>query len=144
MMIACHQARDYKPRLLLLSHELCHAHHHPVIIMVLLRKAYLVVLQQGSRWPVAVCVPRRQFSLLAWYNKQLEKSPGDHQEYHIRRFAKKEVDGAGNNHVHTHTHLLVLFGLGDVIAQLISVEKGEKFKLDVAVHVQRSNASYHM
>ena len=77
MMIACHQAHDSKPRLLLLSRELCHAHHHPANIMglALLRKAYPVVLQQGGRWPVAVRVPRRQFSPLAWYNKQLEKSP---------------------------------------------------------------------
>ena len=29
----------------------------------------------------------------------------------------------------------VLFGLGDVIAQFISVEKGEKFKLDLPVSV---------
>ena len=72
MMIACYQARDSKPRLLLLSRELCHAHHHPAIIMALV---YPVVLQQGGRWPVAVGVSRRQFSPLAWYNKQLEKSP---------------------------------------------------------------------
>ena len=79
MMIACHQACDSKPRLLLLSRELYHTHRHPVIIMALLRKAYPVVLQQDSRWPVAVHVPRRRprrrFSPLAWYNKQLEKSP---------------------------------------------------------------------
>ena len=29
MMIACYQAHDSKPRLLLLSREPCHAHHHP-------------------------------------------------------------------------------------------------------------------
>ena len=74
-MIACYQARDSKPRLLLLSCELCHAHHHPAIIMALLRKAYPVLLQQGGRWPVAVHLSRRRFSPLAWYNKQLEKSP---------------------------------------------------------------------
>ena len=56
------------------------------------------------------------------------------------------MGGAGNNHVrtHTHTHLLVLFGLGDVIAQLISVEKEEKFKLDIAVRVQQSEAISHV
>ena len=75
MMIACYQAHDSKPRLPLLSREPCHAHHHPAIIMVLLQKVYPVVLQQGSRWPVAVHVPRRRFSPLTWYNKQLEKSP---------------------------------------------------------------------
>ena len=32
-------------------------------------------------------------------------------------------------------HPSVLFGLGDVIAQFISVEKGEKFKLDLPVSV---------
>ena len=75
MMIACHQARDSKPHLLLFSREPCHAHHHPAIIMALLWKAYPVVLQQGGHWSIAVRVPRRRFSPLVWYNKQLEKSP---------------------------------------------------------------------
>ena len=85
MIIACHQACDSKPRLLLLSRELCHTYQHPAI-MHHGAAAEGVPCGVAARRPLARCSPRAQAAVQStrMVQQATGEIPHDHQEYHIR------------------------------------------------------------
>ena len=101
MIIACHQACDSKPRLLLLSRELCHVHHHHAIIMEGVPGGVAEGVPGGAaegvpggvaaRRPLARCSLRAQATVQSTrvVQQAAGEIPRDHQEYHIRRQAIK-------------------------------------------------------